>query len=54
MKRFVDLKVAQLVLFVIILILFWSVIIRFPWIVAVGVGVLGLWLYTMHLKEERG
>lgn len=53
MKRFVDLKVAQLVLFVIVLILFWSVIVRFPWVVAVGVGVLGVFLFTTHLKEER-
>lgn len=54
MKRFVDLKVTQLVLFVIVLILFWSVIVRFPWVVAVGAGVLGVFLFATRLKEERG
>ena len=54
MKRFVDLKVAQLVLFVIVLFLFWSVIVRFPGVVAVGVGVLGVFLFATNLKEERG
>lgn len=54
MKRFVDLKLAQLVLFVIVLILFWSVIVRFPWVVAVGVAVLGVFLFATRLKEERG
>lgn len=50
MERILNTTIAQLALFFIVLILFWSVVVRFPWVVAVAVLVAAI--LTMMTKRK--
>lgn len=53
MERILNTTIAQLALFFIVLILFWSVVVRFPWIVAVAVLVATILMMTTQWKGAR-
>lgn len=53
MNKLLNTPIVYLTLLVIGLILFWSVIVRFPWIVLVGLAVAALITYVTHWKGAR-
>lgn len=53
MKRIVNMTGVQLALFLVVLILMWSVIVRFPWIVAVAVLIFAIFLIANQQKGAR-